>query len=202
MTPLCRGRRGPNPALGVACSVGALALLFGCASGPGPATGVDASQSDDALASAELMRRARAFAEASDYTRAEQYLNLAAANGRDPAEVTPLLIDVCVRDQRYRAALEYAEQRLRRHPRAYRLRYVEASLLSALGDVARAREELEKVLSESPGYADAHFSLALLLRDELGSYSEADRHFREYLRLAPGGAHAEEAGQSLLEVMP
>ena len=149
-----------------------------------------------------LMQRARGFAEAADYTRAEQYLNLASQRGGDPKEVMPLLIDVCVRDQRYRAALQYAEEHLRQHPRAYRLRYIEATLLRALGDVAKARQELQRVLDASPDYADAHYSMALLLRDELGSYVEADRHFREYLRLQPSGQHAEEAGESLLEAMP
>jgi tetratricopeptide (TPR) repeat protein len=112
------------------------------------------------------------------------------------------LIDVCVRDQRYRAALQYAEEHLRRHPRAYRLRYIEATLLRALGDIGKSRQELQRVLDTSPDYADAHYSMAILLRDQLGSYVEADQHFREYLRLAPRGQHAEEAGESLLEAMP
>jgi len=149
-----------------------------------------------------LMQRAEQFAAASDYTRAEQYLNLAGQRGGDPAQLVPLLIDVCVRDQRYRAALQYSEEYLRQHPRSYRLRYIEATLLRALGDIAKARLELQRVLDVSPDYADAHYSMAILLRDQLGSYVEADRHFREYLRLAPGGQHAEEAGESLLEVMP
>lgn len=151
---------------------------------------------------ATLVLRAHQFADAADYTRAEQYLNLATMHGGDPAQVMPLLIDVCVRDQRYRAALQYAEEHLRRHPREYRLRYIEATLLRALGDVAKSRQELQRVLDASPDYADAHYSMAVLLRDQLGSYVEADRHFREYLRLSPSGPHAEEAGESLLEAMP
>jgi len=149
-----------------------------------------------------LVERAEQFADAADYTRAEQYLNLATKNGADPAQVMPLLIDVCVRDQRYRAALQYAEEHLRQHPRSYRLRYIEATLLQALGDVAKSRQELQRVLDASPDYADAHYSMAVLMRDELGSYVDADRHFREYLRIAPRGQHAEEAGESLLEAMP
>ena len=149
-----------------------------------------------------LIERARAFAEAADYTRAEQYLNLATERGVDSSQVIPLLIDVCVRDQRYRAALQYAEEHLRQHPRSYRLRYIEATLLRALGDIAKSRQELQRVLDASPDYADAHYSMALLLRNDLGSYLEADRHFREYLRLAPSGQHAEEVGESLLEAMP
>jgi len=151
---------------------------------------------------ATWMIRAHEFADAADYTRAEQYLNLASKHGGDPAQVMPLLIDVCVRDQRYRAALQYAEEHLRRHPREYRLRYIEATLLRALGDVGKSRQELQRVLDASPDYADTHYSMAVLLRDQLGSYQEADRHFREYLRLAPSGQHAEEAGDSLLEAMP
>jgi tetratricopeptide (TPR) repeat protein len=149
-----------------------------------------------------LMRHARAFAANRDYTRAEQYLNLALQSGRSEIEVTPLLIDVCVKDQRYRAALQYAQEHLRRHPRAYRLRFVEGTLLAALGEVARAREALERVLSVSPKHADAHYSLAVLLRDDLGNHLDADRHFRFYLELSPAGSHAEEARQSLLEAMP
>jgi len=152
--------------------------------------------------SAMLVQRANQFADAADYTRAEQYLNLATKQGGDATQVMPLLIDVCVRDQRYRAALQYAEEYLRQHPRSYRLRYIEATLLRALGDVGKSRQELQRVLDMSPDYADAHFSMAVLMRDQLGSYVEADRHFREYLRLAPAGQHAEEAGDSLLEAMP
>jgi hypothetical protein len=58
------------------------------------------------------------------------------------------------------------------------------------------------VLSAKPEHADAHYSLAVLLRDDLGNHLAADAHFRDYLRLAPRGSHAEEANQSLLEVMP
>lgn len=179
-------------------------LLFsaGCASGASSDLRSGDDETQGQRESAELMQHARALAQNADYTRAEQYLNLALQSGRDEAEVTPLLIDVCIQDQRYRAALQYAQEHLRRHPRAYRLRFVEATLLSALGDVAQAREELEKVLNVSPDHADAHYSLAVLLRDDLGNRLEADQHFRSYLRLAPRGAHAEEAGESLLEAMP
>jgi tetratricopeptide (TPR) repeat protein len=163
-----------------------------------PSTQLSAAEQQAAF----LVQRARELADAADYTRAEQYLNLAAQHGFDSAQMLPLLLDVCVRDQRYRAALQYAEDHLRQHPRAYRLRYIEATLLRALGDVAKSRQELQRVLDASPDFADAHYSMAVLLRDQLGSYLEADRHFREYLRLAPRGQHAEEAGASLLEAMP
>jgi tetratricopeptide (TPR) repeat protein len=185
---------------GILC--GALLSLGGCMSGhvsPPASTGGTQHRSPETRF---FLENARAFAAQRDYTRAEQYLNLAAQSGSPDSEVTPLLVDVCVQDQRYRAALQYAQDYLRRHPRAYRLRFVEATLLSAIGEVAQAREALEKVLSASPRHADAHYSLAVLLRDDLGNHQEADEHFRSYLELRPRGAHAEEAGQSLLETMP
>ena len=177
-------------------------LLGGCAGGATRDTELADGGAPSRRDAELLMRHARAFAENADYTRAEQYLNLAVRSGWSETEVTPLLIDVCIKDQRYRAALQYAQEYLRRHPRAYRLRFVEATLLSALGDVARAREALEKVLAVSPTHADAHYSLAVLLRDDLGNHLQADLHFRSYLQLAPSGSHAEEAEQSLLEAMP
>ena len=185
---------------GILC--GALLSLGGCMSGNLPPPASTGGTEHGSPETRFLLQNARAFAAQQDYTRAEQYLNLAAQSGSPDSEVTPLLVDVCVQDQRYRAALQYAQDYLRRHPRAYRLRFVEATLLSAMGEVARAREELEKVLSASPHHADAHYSLAVLLRDDLGNHLEADEHFRSYLKLQPRGAHAEEAGQSLLEAMP
>lgn len=178
-------------------------LALGCAQRATPdAASANADGVEAARAADSFMQRAQSAYARSDYTRAEQYLNLAKESGRSETEITPLLIDVCVKDQRYRAALQYAQEYLRRHPRAYRLRFVEATLLGALGEVAHAKEELEKVLNAEPHHADAHYSLAVLLRDDLGNHLEADAHFRDYLRLAPRGVHAEEAGQSLLEAMP
>jgi hypothetical protein len=57
-------------------------------------------------------------------------------------------------------------------------------------------------LQTAPRHADAHYALAVLLRDELGNHSQADAHFRAYLELRPEGEHAEEASESLLEAMP
>ena len=185
---------------GILC--GALLSLGGCMSGNLPPPASTGGTQHDSPETQFFLENARAFAAQQDYTRAEQYLNLAAQSGSPDSEVTPLLVDVCVQDQRYRAALQYVQDHLRRHPRAYRLRFVGATLLSAMGEVARAREELEKVLSANPRHADAHYSLAVLLRDDLGNHLDADEHFRSYLELRPRGAHAEEAGQSLLEAMP
>lgn len=183
------------------CFAGLLAL--GCARGASlEATSGDPIAAENERLAELFMQRARTAYARADYTRAEQYLSLALESGRSDAEVTPLLIDVCVKDQRYRAALQYTQEHLRRHPKAYRLRFVQATLLVALGEVSQAREDLEKVLAARPEHADAHYSLAVLLRDDLGNRLEADTHFRDYLRISPRGSHAEEAGESLLEAVP
>ncbi|HMJ10237.1 MAG TPA: tetratricopeptide repeat protein [Polyangiaceae bacterium] len=146
-----------------------------------------------------LLERAHAFASAGDYTRAEQYGNLALKRGGREQDVLPLLVEVCVRDMRYRAAIAYIEHHLRRHPREDRLRFVLAALHVGLGEIEPARETLERVIEQRPDHAGAHYALAVLLRDKLGSRALADAHFREYLRLDPAGPHVEEARVSLLE---
>ena len=77
-----------------------------------------------------------------------------------------------------------------------------ATLYIGLAENEAARRELERVLALAPNHAAAHYTLAVLLRDELGHHGQADEHFREYLRLDPHGRHAEEAGSSLLQRVP
>jgi tetratricopeptide (TPR) repeat protein len=147
---------------------------------------------------AKLARAGDAFAAVGDYTRAEQYYNLAVENGSNELELVPRLIRVCVRDQRYRDAIQYSEQHLRKYPRNDGVRFLLASLELGVGDTERAKGNLERVLEARPNHADAHYTLAVLLRDDLADFSAADRHFRAYLRLEPRGNHAEEARGSLL----
>lgn len=149
-----------------------------------------------------LIRRARAFASVGDHTRAEQYLQLALQSGASEERVLPLLVRACVADQRYRDAIAHLEQHLRRRPQNARARFLLASLHAAVGQLDAARRELERVLAALPAHADAHYALAVMLRDEVGNHSAADHHFREYLRLAPAGSHADEARGSLLQPLP
>ncbi|RMG30376.1 MAG: type IV pilus biogenesis/stability protein PilW [Gammaproteobacteria bacterium] len=52
------------------------------------------------------------------------------------------------------------------------------------GMKAVALEKLQKALREDPGYARAHGAIAVLY-EQLGEMDEADRHFRQAIRLAP-----------------
>lgn len=149
-----------------------------------------------------LVELGKAFAQVGDLTRAEQYFSAALDAGADSFVVTPMLLKVCIGDGRYRAALEYGEAHLRKHPGDSRTRFVVATVYSAIGEADKAKAHLERVVLERPAEAEAHFALGVLMRESFKDPVEADRHFRDYLRLQPGGSHAEEAQASLLRSLP
>ncbi len=150
----------------------------------------------------KLMERGRAFAAVGDTTRAQQYLAAALDGGGDETTLTPMLLSVCVRDGRYRMAIEYARRYLVKHPSDQRVRFVLGTLYAAVGEALAAQHELELVARVDRDNADVHYTLAVLLRDQNNDLVRADEQFREYLRLAPGGEHAEEARASVLRVVP
>jgi tetratricopeptide (TPR) repeat protein len=147
-----------------------------------------------------LIARGKAFAALGDTTRAEEYYAAALENGGDEREVMKLLLEVCVRDGRYRAAIEYARPYMQRHPDDVRCRYVLGTLYQAVSEPKNARSELEIVVKSLPEEAEPHFALAMVLRDDERDLVAAEDQFREYLRLAPNGNHAEEARASLMAV--
>jgi tetratricopeptide (TPR) repeat protein len=179
--------------------------LGGCAARTAPRSATAnaaAEQQERRRTAAEFVERAIFFARIGDVNRAEQYLNAALERGADENRVFPVLLRVCIKDGRYRAAAGYAENYLRRHPQNHSLRFVLATLYVGLGDSPKARQQFERVIAAVPEHAHAHYAYAVLLRDYDGDYDRADRHFREYLRLSPGGAHSEEATGSLLQRIP
>ena len=149
-----------------------------------------------------LQTRGEASATAGDLTRAEQYFVAALHAGGDPRALTKRLLIVCITDGRYPAAATYADDYLRKHPSDTEVRYAAATVYVGMGDLQRAREGLERVVSERPLDADPHYALASVLRQEGDSLLEADKHYREYLRLSPDGEFAEAARSSLLKSVP
>jgi len=149
-----------------------------------------------------LIERGKAFASVGDFTRAEQYLAAALEEGADPAVALPLLLRSCIAEQRYRVALNYAEPYLKRRPDDYKLRFVVGSLYATIGETKAARGELEELARVKPDYAEVHFALGVLLRDDEQDAAGADAQFREYLRLQPEGSHAPEARGFLLRTLP
>lgn len=181
----------------------ALAVILGWASGCSPA---QASSPDKATvvttfqkeqAPDKLYAEGKALAALGDSVRAEQYLAAALAGGGDDKAITPLLVQVCVNDGRLRSAIEYAEPYVRKHPDDVRARYLLGTLYGGIGAFDRARVEYEAVIAAKPDTPEPHWALALLLRDDLNDQQSATIHFREYLRLAPTGAHADEARASI-----
>ncbi len=139
------------------------------------------------------------FARAGDLIRAEQYFALALRAGYPEQAVLPRLLHVCLAGSRLRAALSYAESHLLRHPDAWVLRSLVASLEAALGQPELARRELRRVLADRPEEAEANYMLAVLERDVFAGDDSASQAFAAYLRARPHGDHQAEARSWLRE---
>ncbi|AKT36517.1 tetratricopeptide repeat protein [Chondromyces crocatus] len=180
-----------------------MSAALGCAATPGEGARVpeDVKQANAAGKPERLLERGLAFANAQDYTRAEQYLSAALTAGAPADRVLPALIRACVAENRFRAALTYAEPHLTKTPQDHHLRFVVASLHASVGDTVAALEHLEQITRSRPDYAEVRYAMGVLFRDELQDPGRADEQFREYLRLDPRGPHAEEARGGLLKVI-
>jgi Flp pilus assembly protein TadD len=185
----------------VIIAVAALPFLTAC---PPPSSRALQPQTilDTESAPATLVMQGKAYAGAGDMTRAEQYFAAALSRGGDEHEVMPLLLHVCIEQRHYRAAVEYAEPMLRRHPDDLKLRVVMATIEAAMGEKSKAIDSLREVIRRSPDDAMAHYALGTILRDDVHDAVAADLEFRAYLRVAPKGPHAAEAEASLLHEVP
>lgn len=152
----------------------------------------------EAASGAELFTQGRDAARRGDSVRAEQYLSLAIERGYHPRKVLPLLLDVCLSNSRLRAALNYAEPYLREHPEDDALRYLVANVHVGLGQVDRARMELDLLLRRNPSSAGAHYLLGVV--ESAVNVEQAREHFRKYLAIAPSGTHAAEVRSRLAEI--
>jgi tetratricopeptide (TPR) repeat protein len=178
-----------------------LPLAAGCGAPPDPPKTSPEAMSE-AHDPAILFARGRGYVKSGDLNRAEEYLTAAIDAGADAKQVLPLLLHVCIAAGNYRLALDHAERALQKAPADTRLRFVVASLYQGTGDPTAAKENLDRVTREDPNFADAQFALGVLMRDDLKDHAGAEPHFRAYLKLAPTGAHADEARQSILEPAP
>jgi Flp pilus assembly protein TadD len=141
----------------------------------------------------ELLKKGEAAAISGDMTRAEQYLISALRAGAPEKQIVQRLLFVCAAGQRYPVALEYAEHYLHRHPQDTDIQFAAASLHAAVGDFQGAQERLQGVIRARPNWAEAHYALATVLREEGDNGNLADEHDLAYLRLNPTGPLAETA---------
>ena len=140
-----------------------------------------------------LFEAGTSLATAGDFVRAEQYFSAAIQRGYPEERVIGPLVEVCVRSQRLRLAIGYAQPYLDLHPSVWQLRYLVASIQLGMGHAELARDELLRVIHDAPDSPDPHYLLADVLR-ELGGNDAAPRaELERYLVLAPTGRHAEEA---------
>ncbi|WP_394836807.1 hypothetical protein LVJ94_07850 [Pendulispora rubella] len=146
-----------------------------------------------------LFERGKAYADLGDLVRAEQYFGAALTAHADERKVLPELLRVCVASRHYRLASEYAQVALARRPKDAHLRFVVGALYVSIGEIGRAREHLEQSARDMPEDAEVQFAVGTFFRDELTDQIGADPFFREYLRLAPRGPHADEARTSLMQ---
>lgn len=152
----------------------------------------------DGVSGEELFRRGGLLARAGDLIRAEQYFAAAIRNGFPEEEAMPALMHVCVEASRLVAALQYAEPYLARHPEAWSLRMLVASIHMGMQHDEQARDHLALVVRDAPeDAAQAHYFLAVLYRDRFEDRERAAEHFRGYLAIEPEGSHSEEARAGL-----
>lgn len=149
--------------------------------------------------SALLAQQGEQYAEAGDFTRAQQYYAAAIAAGGKSSVILPHLLRACIAAGDVRLASEYAETELSRNPDNARLRFLTGALHAQVGNRETARKHLMQAASDLKDDPKVQFSVATFFRDDLKDVVGADPYFREYLRLAPRGEHAPEARGSLME---
>ena len=176
-------------AIATACTVlGAAACAPLTASAPPTRARAATTQ----MSAQALFDRGRELADAGDVSRAQQYIKLAVRAGYPEARAITLLVQVCIAGSHLREALAYANEFLRRHPSAWRLRFLVAAIDSALGLGPAAAAELRRVIAQQPDAAQAHYLLGVVQRDTYHDDAAARRSFEAYLGRDPHGAFVAE----------
>jgi tetratricopeptide (TPR) repeat protein len=140
----------------------------------------------------QLFARALELAAQGEYVPAEQFLQAARARGYPENKVIKELLKVCLASSRLDGALGHAVPYLERNPDAWPLRQVVATIYLSQGDGPAARAELDQVIAQRPSHSEAHYLMAVVLRDEYADSDSARASFEQYLTLAPHGEHAPE----------
>jgi tetratricopeptide (TPR) repeat protein len=192
MTSMCSRARLATIGL-IACA----ALQTACSAGARPTPQSQAEAIRREATPARLEASGDASGQVGDMTRAEQYYVAAMSLGGVDRRLTQKLIAVCAADERYPVAVRYASEYLARHPDDTEMRFAAASLQAAMGDAASARAAYERVVTEQPSLAEAHYALGMLLREQRTGVAESATHLRAYLQLQPRGRYAESARAAL-----
>lgn len=105
-------------------------------------------------------------------------------------------------DRRYADAIAVYRRALATQPTSVALRNNLAESYRAAGRTQDSRREFEAILRDQPGYAPAHYGLALLFDDQLRDPARAVAHYRRYLALAPDAPDADRVRGWLQRIEP
>jgi tetratricopeptide (TPR) repeat protein len=153
---------------------------------PGGTPDDDGTEIGELLTLAADLEAAGAWAEAAEALRAVlQAAGPTAEVNFSLAELLCRVGDLPAARERYYAAIEIEPDHLEARAGLGRV-------LGDLGEPLLALAALEGVISQEPGYPDAHFHAAGILR-ALGRRAEAEHRLRMFLTLAPASPWAERA---------
>ena len=125
-------------------------------------------------------------------TRALAALSTAMAGFADAADPEGLvaLADLLVDEDLHDEALAWLDRAVDRAPSHAPARYVRGSTRLFLGDMAGARDDLERAIAAAPHFAHAHRRLSQLrAQDRAGAAARVERLRHERARVAPGSEH-------------
>lgn len=92
-----------------------------------------------------------------------------------------LLVEIALRRQQFKEALQYTSELLAQEPRNSRIRLMRSIALIGSGSWGEARLELNKLIQDDPQFADAQLQLGLLNVNER-KFGEADAIFRRFYK--------------------
>jgi len=155
-----------------------------------------AEQSTQERSAADRFQRGCSYEEAGDLLRAALAYREALALGDPQPQICFNLGNVLYAQGQLRDAAEQFRQAAHLDSHFAEAWNNLGNVHADLGDQDQAIAAFKQAVAARPGYADAHYNLADTLQS-LHRFSEARRHWKEYLRLEPQGEWARYARRCL-----
>ncbi len=176
-----------------------VATAGGCVSAQRPESRTPPSDPLARTSYETLQAQGIAYANAGDSVRAQQYLSAALLKGAPESVVIPQLVRVCISGSRLRAALQYAQPYVEKHPDDSGMQYVVGAIHRALGDVKEAQVYLHRALNAEKPMEEAAYELSLVGKD-LGDVVMQEKFLSMYVERNPKGRYALRSKHRLQEL--
>ena len=164
---------------------------------PAPAPIIDGPTEPHAQPNAyQCFARACEAEEADSLDLAETFYERCLALEESFAAARTNLGNLYFRRGNVEAARRAYEEALEYEPEQAEARYNLGNLLDDAGETEQAIAELRRVVTRSPEFADAHFNLGVILA-RVGGFTQARKHFHQYLELDECSTWAGRAKQIL-----